>query len=65
MERTMNNSPNRFLEHTVLTIFMWVGIWGTISLLIDHFLHSFWVRLFSYFTMTSFAFAILCIRNHI
>ena len=58
-------TPDRFLEHTFLTIIIWIGIWGTISLLIDHYLHSFWSRLLTYFIMTSTAFLLLYVRKHI
>jgi hypothetical protein len=63
MER--RNTPDRFFENIILTVIVWVGIWGIITLVIDHYLHSFWARLATYIAMTSTAFMLLCLRDHI
>jgi hypothetical protein len=60
-----NQSPHRFLEQTILTVFLWIGIWGTVSLFLDHYVHSFDAKLLVYMFMVSVSFSLLHMREHI
>ena len=55
----------KFLEFTFLNVLVWVGIWGIISLAIDHYCRSFGSRLLSYVVLTLVGFSLLCARDHI
>lgn len=58
-------SPHRFLEETVLTVFLWIGLWGTVSLFVDHYVSSFEAKLLFYIVLVSGAFTALHTRDHI
>ena len=61
----VNQSPNRFLEQTILTVFLWIGLWGTVSLFLDHYVTSFEAKLLVYMLLVSASFSLLRARNHI
>jgi hypothetical protein len=54
-----------FIKNTILTVFLWVGLWGLISLVIDHYLLSYESKIivFSIMTIISFYFLILENKN--
>jgi hypothetical protein len=55
-----------FLEETVLTVFLWVGIWGAISHLIDHyFKRYFYSEILIYIAITLISFSLLAIRGYV
>ena len=58
-------SPHRFLEETVLTVFLWIGLWGTVSLFLEHYVSSFEAKLLFYIVLVSGSFTALHARNHI
>jgi hypothetical protein len=58
-------SPHRFLEETVLTVFLWIGLWGTVSLFVEHYVTAFEAKLLFYIVLVSGAFSALHARNHI
>jgi hypothetical protein len=55
-----------FIKNTILTVLLWVGLWGLISLVIDHYLLSFESKIivFSIMTIISFYFLILENKNN-
>jgi hypothetical protein len=55
----------RFLEETLLTVILWVGAWGAISLLLERFIHSFGGKLLTYLLFIVIAFTTLCLREHV
>jgi hypothetical protein len=55
----------RYIEETVLTVFLWIGLWGSISLLLEHLTVSWWSSLFIYFFITFVSFVLLHAREHI
>jgi len=54
-----------FLEQTVLTIFLWIGLWGLVSLILDHYIRDFGEKLATYIMFVIVAFGLLHSRNHI
>jgi len=61
----LEDFPHRFLEETVLTVFLWIGLWGSISLLLDHLFTS-WIARFSvYIVLVTLSFLLLYVREHI
>ena len=61
----MNTATHRYLEYTVLTVLFWVGIWGSIVLVMDRFIHSFHTRLLTFFLMITISFTLLDRWGHI
>lgn len=59
------NNVHRYLEETVLTIFFWVGVWGTISLVVEHMTNSWISKLLFYIVLVSISFTLLHMREHI
>jgi hypothetical protein len=61
----LENFPHRFIEETMLTVFLWIGLWGSISQLLDH-LFTTWIARFSvYIVLAVFSFLLLYLREHI
>ena len=56
---------HRFLEETLLTVMLWVGAWGTLSLLLERFVRSFGRKLLTYLCFIVVAFVLLCLREHV
>lgn len=56
---------DKYFEHTILTIFLWIGIWGTISLFLDHYVQAFGAKLLTYILFTISSFSLLHVRDHI
>jgi glycerol uptake facilitator-like aquaporin len=55
-----------FLEETVLTVFLWVGIWGALSHVIEHyFKRYFYSELMIYITITVISFYFLASRGYV
>ena len=55
-----------FLEETILTVFLWVGIWGTISHLIDHyFKRYFFSEIAVYIAIAVVSFGLLAVRGYV
>jgi hypothetical protein len=66
--KTLKQSPEyrHFLEETVLTVFLWVGIWGAISHLIDYYLKRyFYSELVIYAVIALVSFSLLASRGYI
>jgi len=57
--------PHKYLEEIVLTVFFWVGLWGSVSLFLDHFCTSWWSRLGVYLALVIGSFTLLLVREHI
>jgi len=56
----------QFLEETILTVFLWVGIWGVISHLIDHYFKRFFFsELLIYIAITMISFTLLAARGYV
>jgi glycerol uptake facilitator-like aquaporin len=56
----------QFLEETVLTVFLWVGIWGAISHIIDHyFKRYFYSEILIYITIALVSFSLLSVRGYV
>jgi len=56
---------HRFIEETVLHVFLWIGLWGSISIFIDHYLLQFETKLLFYILVVMGSFYLLKLRNHI
>jgi uncharacterized membrane protein YwzB len=56
---------SRFVEETVLTVFLWVGLWGVISILIDTYIKEHKHQIAVYLVITIVAFGLLMSRGHI
>ena len=56
---------HKYLEQTILTVFLWAGLWGMLSLFIDNYVQSLGFKLLVYFTLVLFAFTALLCRDHI
>ena len=60
------NLYSQFLEETLLTVFLWVGIWGAVSHLIDHyFKRYFYSEMLIYIVIASVSFYLLAIRGYV
>ena len=56
----------QFLEETVLTVFLWVGIWGAISHIIDHyFKRFFYSEIIIYIIIALVSFGLLAVRGYV
>jgi hypothetical protein len=55
----------QFLEETILTVLLWSGLWGSISILLDHYLKRFQTKFIVYVIITAVAFGLLVSRGHI
>ena len=60
----MQQHTRRYLEHTLLTVILWVGLWGTLSLLIDKYVKKLGMQLLTYILMVVFAFTALDKLGH-
>ncbi len=56
---------SRFVEETVLTVFLWVGLWGVISVVIDKYIKEHRHQIAVYSVITILAFGLLISRGHI
>jgi len=56
---------HRFIEETILHVFLWIGLWGSISIFIDHYLLQFETKLLFYILVVMGSFYLLKLRNHI
>jgi hypothetical protein len=61
----LESFPHRFLEETVLTVFFWIGLWGTVSMFLDHYVSSWSSKLGIYIALVIGSFALLHMREHI
>ena len=61
----LESFPHRYLEETVLTVFFWIGLWGTVSLFLEHYVQSWSYQLGIYITLVIGSFALLHMREHI
>jgi len=61
----MEALPHRFFEETVLTVLAWVGLWGIVSLLLDHYVRSWTYKLAAYTVLVIASFSLLHVREHI
>ena len=52
-----------FIKNTILTVLLWVGLWGLISLVIDHCLLSFESKIIAFSIMTIISFYFLILEN--
>ncbi len=56
----------QFLEETILTVFLWVGIWGALSHIIEHyFKRYFYSELMIYITIAVISFYFLASRGYV
>ena len=55
----------RFLEQTFLTVLLWVGLWGAISLIVETLCVSFIEKLFAFALCVVLSIVLLRIRRHI
>jgi len=56
---------SKFLEQTILTIFLWIGLWGIITMFIDYYMQSFGQKLCIYIIFTIGSFTIMHNRDHL
>lgn len=61
----MAKFPHRYLEEIVLTVLFWVGLWGAISLLLDHICSTWIARFAVYIFLVIGSFTMLHLREHI
>ena len=60
------NLYSKYLEETLLTVFLWIGIWGAVSHLIDHyFKRYFYSEMLIYIMIAAVSFSLLAIRGHV
>ena len=60
-----NKNTTSFLEQTLLTIFLWIGMWGIVTMFFDHYIKSFGYKLATYIIFVIVSFSLLHVRNHI
>ena len=60
----MTKKTDNFLEQTILTIFLWIGIWGIITMFFDQYVKGFGNKLAVYIFFAITSFYILKTRNH-
>jgi len=56
---------SRFVEETILTVFLWVGLWGTISVFLDNYIKEYKHRLLVYGIIVIISFGLLITRGHV
>ena len=56
---------HRFLEETMLTVLLWVGVWEMIALLLERYIRSFEGKLLMLFLFIVVAFSGLCLRKYV
>ena len=61
----MQNHAHRYLEHTVLTVLFWIGLWGATSLVVEHLFQTWFAKLAVYIIFVIGSFTILHVREHI
>jgi hypothetical protein len=54
-----------YLEETILTIFLWIGLWGIVTLFFEHYVKRFGNQLAVYILFVIVSFSLLHSRNHI
>jgi len=59
------NFPHRYLEETVLTVFLWIGLWGAVSLVVEDYMKVWSSKLIMYSIFAIVAFSLLYAREHI
>ena len=59
------NQAHRFLEYTLLSIFLWIGLWGAVDLLVEKYDLTFSQKLTMYACFAFVSFYLLYIRDHI
>ena len=59
------DTSHRFIEETLLQVILWIGLWGAISLIIDHYLVQFGTKLLFYIFLIIGSFHLLKMRKHI
>jgi len=60
------NLYSQYLEETLLTVFLWVGVWGAVSHLIDHyFKRYFYSEMMIYIVIATVSFTLLAIRGYV
>jgi hypothetical protein len=61
----MDENTAVFLEENILSTFLLIGLWGSITLFIDHYIHSFSGKLLTYIMFVVISFTLMNKRNHI
>ena len=61
----MDENTAVFLEENILSTFLLIGLWGSITLFIDHYIQSFSGKLLTYIMFVIISFTLLQKRNHI
>lgn len=61
----MNKEEAAYLEQTILTVFLWIGLWGIINMFFEHYCKSFGTQLFVYIVFVITSFTLLKNRNHL
>ncbi len=56
-------SAMHFIRNTILTVILWSGLWGIISLIVHSYVTSFEGQLITYLAMAIFAFCLLKEEN--
>jgi hypothetical protein len=55
-----------YLEETILTVFLWIGIWGTISHIIDHYFKRYFMsEIAIYIGIAMISFGLLAARGYV
>jgi hypothetical protein len=60
-----HDSASQYLEMTILTVFLWIGLWGSISIFLDLLCKNVYTQLLVYFLLIFLSFNLLRKRNHI
>ena len=64
-QQNLESIPSVFIEYTLLSVFLWIGLWGLVSLFIDKYFKSFGSQSVVYIFMVIVSFSLLHRRNHI
>lgn len=54
-----------YLENTILTVFLWIGLWGSINIVMEIYCKDVFAQLFVYMIFIIVSFTLLRTRNHI
>jgi hypothetical protein len=55
----------QFIEQTLLTVFIWVGAWGLLQLLIEHFASNWITQAVLYFVMVAAGSVLMNYRGYV
>jgi hypothetical protein len=61
----MDDQAALYLEQNILSTFLLIGLWGSVTLFLDHYVKRFGEKLLTYILFVIVSFTLLHARNHI